>query len=387
MNVLDITLIAVAAMAALGGYRLGFLARTVSWIGMGIGLFAAARVLPWFVETFSEESAASLVFSAGIILLVGAFLGQAVGLLIGSRLRFRLPNEEWHTLDRLSGAAAGVLGVTVLVWLLLPAMAESPGFFADQSRNSVIARGVDRALPDAPDTMVALRQLVGEDRFPRVFDALRPAPDVGPPPPDTGLPADVVSFASAATVKVSGIACDRVQEGSGFVTLGPDVVVTNAHVVAGHETTEVVRDDGRRLAATVVVFDPDRDLAVLRVPGMDRAPLAIGDSSDGAGGGVFGHPGGAPLRIAPFIVGEEVEAVGADIYDRRQTRRDVLILASELRPGDSGAALIDGSGAVVGVAFAIAPDDPDVAYALDTSELDEALRNDLTSPVGTGPCL
>ncbi len=126
---------------------------------------------------------------------------------------------------------------------------------------------------------------------------------------------------------------------------------------------------------------------MLRVPGLNRTPLAISDGDQGAAGGVFGHPGGAPLRIAPFVVGEEVEAVGADIYDRAETRRDVLILASALRPGDSGAALVDGNGAVVGVAFAIAPDEPEVAYALDTSELNEALQNDLATPVGTGPCL
>ncbi len=387
MNALDLSLVAIAVIAATGGYRLGFLTRTVSWLGMGIGLLVAARALPWFVDSFSGESPLSLLLFAGILLLVGSFLGQAIGVLIGGRLRIRLPSEDWRGVDHVFGAAAGLLGAAVCFWLLLPAMSSAPGFFAQQTRQSVIARGVDRLFPEAPDTLLALRQIVGEDQFPRVFDALTPAPDIGPPPADPGLPAEVVARVTASTVKVSGPACSRIQEGSGFVSLGSDVVITNAHVVAGQDSTTVERDDGSLLDATVVVFDSNRDLAILRVPGLDRAPLPIADGSVGSAGGVFGHPGGAPLRVAPFVVGDEVRAVGTDIYDSQRTEREVLILASQLRPGDSGAAMVDANGAVVGVAFAIAPDDPNVAYGLDTSEIDAVVGGDLVTPVDTGPCL
>ena len=72
-------------------------------------------------------------------------------------------------------------------------------------------------------------------------------------------------------------------------------------------------------------------------------------------------------------------ATGTDIYDRNQTRREVLILSSDLHPGDSGAALIDPTGEVVGVAFAIAPDRAGVAYALAMEELEAVLHGDLTT--------
>lgn len=387
MNVLDLVIVAVGAMAMVGGYRLGFLTRTASWVGMGIGLFVGARSLPWLVEQFDHEGPASVLLLAGIVLLLASFVGQAIGVLVGSHLRVNLPSREWAVADHTFGALAGALGVVIAVWLLLPTMADVPGTFAGQARNSVLARHIDRLLPDPPDAMVALRRLVGDDQFPRVFSALRPAPDVGPPPADPGLGAEVVAAVSPSTVKIIGIACSRVQEGSGFVTLGEDVVVTNAHVVAGQEETQVELTDGSLLDAFVVVFDPDRDLAVLRVPGLGRRPLPIADGQPGTVGGVFGYPGGAPLRVQPFQVGDEVRAVGTDIYDQRRTEREVLILASQLRPGDSGSALVDGAGNVVGVAFAIAPDDPNVAYALDVVELQAVLAGDLATPVPTGPCL
>jgi S1-C subfamily serine protease len=387
VNLLDLVILGVGVLAMVGGYRLGFLTRTASWVGMGLGLFVAARSLPWLVERFDHESSTSLLLLGGIVLLVGSFLGQALGVLVGANLRVNLPSREWVVADRTFGGLAGALGVVVAVWLLLPTMTDVPGQLASQSRNSVVAREIDRLLPDPPDALVALRRLVGEDQFPRVFSAMRPAPDVGPPPAAPGLAAEVVAAVAPSTVKVTGMACSRIQEGSGFVTVTEDLVVTNAHVVAGQSETQVVLTDGAVRDAVVVVFDPDRDLAVLRVPGLRRAPLPIADGVPGTPGGVFGYPGGAPLRVQPFQVGDEVRAVGTDIYDQRRTERQVLIVASQLRPGDSGSALVDGTGNVVGVAFAIAPDDPNVAYALDVAELQAVLAGDLSTEVPTGPCL
>lgn len=182
------------------------------------------------------------------------------------------------------------------------------------------------------------------------------------------------------------MACRRVQEGSGFV-VGPGLIATNAHVVAGEDETIVQRTDGTEVTATVVAFDPRRDLAVLSAPGLDRVPLRRADVEEGAIGAVFGHPGGGELRAAPYSVGRTVAATGTDIYDEERTERQVLILSSSLAPGDSGAALIDPEGRVVGVAFAIAPDKPGVAYALDIEELEAVLAGDLSRPVDTGPCL
>src|SRR5690606_31922865 len=188
-----------------------------------------------------------------------------------------------------------------------------PGGVAEQVRRSQIAQALNGALPDAPDSMQALRSFIGEDNAPQVFDALRPTPDLGPPPEATGLDTATVVNTSRSVVKVEGIACNRVQDGTGFV-VGNELVATNAHVVAGEAQTEVLRDDGSRVGASVVAFDPARDLAVLRVPGLNRRALPIGESSLGASGGVFGHPGGGPLRIAPFAVATQLRATGRDIY-------------------------------------------------------------------------
>lgn len=389
MNLFDLIIAVAMAAAAAGGFRLGFLARVVSWVGLAAGLVLAARFLPAAVRTFEGPDPTSKLLVAGAVLLGGAFIGQGLGLLAGSSLRRFVPLGPLRLLDSTVGALVGVLGVVGAVWIMLPAVADVPGSVSRQARSSALARFIDGALPRPPDTLQALRRVVGETNFPRVFESLRPAPDTGPPPESTGMAAPVLERVAASTVKVSGVACSRTQEGSGF-SVAPDFVVTNAHVVAGQEPgrTEVLRPDGRRFEAAVVVFDPGRDLAVLRVPGLGQAALPIGEGRVGDTGAVFGHPNGQDrLRIAPAAIRQRVEAVGRDLYDTRSTRRDVFILASALQPGDSGAALVNQQGAVTGVAFAIAPDQRGTAYAVTTDELRPVLGAPRGGAVSTGPCL
>lgn len=387
MNLLDLLVVAAAVAAAVGGYRLGFLARATSWVGLAIGLFLGARFLPSalrLVEGPDDPTGKLLV--AAVVLIGGAFAGQALGLVAGSALARGIPHPV-RSLDRGVGAFLGTMGVLASLWLLLPAIADVPGEISRQARNSAIARFVDSTAPRPPDTLQALRRLVGDTTFPKVFSALRPAPVAGPPPASTGINASVLARVEASTVKVTGEACSRIQEGSGF-TAAPDIVVTNAHVVAGERRTEVQKPDGRKMRATVVHFDSDRDLAVLQIAGLGQQPLPVGTARVGARGAVFGHPGGQdPLRIAPAAVRQRVDAVGRDLYDSHSTRRDVFVLAADLRPGDSGGALVDGNGAVVGVAFAIAPDRPGTSYALTSKELNTALAAPRKPGTSTGPCL
>ena len=350
------------------------------------GVVVGTQVLPPALRALVDASAAQLLFVTIGTLVGMAFIGQAVGLMIGTRLHVALPGRSVRQLDRVAGGGVGVLGVVLGIWLLLPLMADVPGWVAAEARTSTVARVVSNRLPEPPDTVDRLRRLVGDDQFPRVFDALEPAPNLGAPPTSRNIPPATIEAVVRSTVKVSGVACRRVQEGSGFV-VAEGLVVTNAHVVAGESETVLERSDGSEVRGQVVAFDPRRDLAVVRAPDLDRPALARGDTAEGGVGAVFGHPGGGSLRAAPFSVGREVTATGTDIYDRERTEREVLILAAALRPGDSGAALIDPSGAVVGVAFAIAPDKPGVAYALDRSELEAVLSGDLSTPVATGPCL
>jgi S1-C subfamily serine protease len=386
VNVLDVVLVLAAVSAAGAGYRLGFVTRATSWLGLALGVTVGALALPPLLRQVQGSGDVTVALVAIAALAGSALLGQALGLVLGTRLHVALPHGPVRRVDQAVGAVLGIAGLLVGLWLLLPTLADVPGWTSEQARGSIIAREVNARFPDAPDTLQALRRLVGDNPFPRVFDALRPSPDPGVVPQASGLADAVAATVAASTVKIEGEACSRIQEGSGFF-VADDLVVTNAHVVAGEDDSDVVLSDGTRMDGTVVAFDPARDLAVLRTSGAARPALPLDEAEVGTSGGVFGHPGGGPLEISPFQVGEQINAVGTDIYDSSRSERSVLVLAADLAPGDSGGALVDSQGQVVGVAFAVAPDRPSVAYALAVDEVTAVLSGDLTRERDTGNCL
>ncbi len=389
MNLLDLVIVVALVAAGWAGYRLGFTTRALSWAGLAAGtVFAVA-----FVDDIAKllRSATprtrllvSLAFFIGVCVI-----GQAIGFALGSMLRRRLPmSPTLHRTDRVAGGVLGTFGVFVAVWLLTPALASSPGWPARAVRGSAIVRAVERVAPEPPDSVAALGRLVGDAPFPEVFERLT-SPDAGRPP-GSGVPDAVATRVAASVVRVEGQACDEIQQGSGFVG-GQGLIVTNAHVVAGENTTAVFTSDGRRLNATVVAFDPRIDLAVLRVPPLGLTPLARAGAQVDQEGAVFGHPRGGDLREAPARIAQQIAARGTDIYRTSQTERDVFVLAARLQPGDSGGPLVDHKGRVVGVAFAIDPSSDTTAFALTAGNLDEVLGPVVASGAGaavdTGPCL
>ena len=386
MNALDLVLVATVVAAAIAGWRLGFVARLTSWTGLAIGVLVAVRVLPWVIDRLEGAESLRILLTVTGLLLAGASIGQLLGLFAGSRLRRAISGTRTSRGDRVAGAAAGVAGVLVGCWLLLPALTGTRDWSARQVDGSLVARAIDAVMPAPPDALGAIGRVVGEDRFPRVFDALQLRGDPGVPPATSGLSAATRAEVATSVVRLEGIACRRIQLGTGAV-VAPGLVVTNAHVVAGQATTTVRRDDGVELAGTVVGFDPARDVALLAVPGLDRPVLPLGEARAGSTGAVFGHPAGGELRDTPFAVARRVTAEGTDIYDAARSRREVLFLAADLRPGDSGAPLVDAAGEMVGLAFAVAPDGRRVAYALTVPELEQALDEFGATPVDTGACL
>ena len=390
MSPLDFMLLGLVVVAIVGGFRIGFLARVASWLGLVVGFYIAVRLTPTVLHRFDPDEAPVRLLIVAAVLVSGAFLGQALGLLAGGQLRRILPFGGIRTADRVAGGFAGGLSVFLTLWLLLPMLADVRGALALQVRSSKIAQTISDAAPPPPNAFQTLRRLVRDTGFPEVFADLRPSIDAGQPPADAGLAPGVQEKVLESVVKIEGVACDRLQEGSGFVA-GDGVVVTNAHVVAGQNSTRVVRPNGRDAEARVVVFDPNRDLAVLAVPGLGLPALPRSGGEEGERGAVFGHPGGQDqVRVAPALISEEVRARGLDLYGRNETQRDVYILAAALAPGDSGAALVDRAGSVIGVAFAVAPDRQGTSYALAENELEAALRAYNANPradADTGPCI
>ncbi len=386
LGLLDLALIGVAALLALGGLRTGLLARVAGWIGFVGGLVLAGRTVPYVLTLADGAGLPARTFLAVLTLSATVTLATALMQALSAPVRRLITLGPLTVIDRALGAIASVVIFTLMLWLLIPTAAAIPGRVSSEVRSSAVLSAIDSAAPEQPDVARTLRSLFGGERFPDVFAALAPTPEPSVPPDALGIDADEVERIVAATTGVRVVGCGRTFTGSGFA-VDADHIITNAHVVAGGREIHLSTHDARRVAAEVVVFDKDRDLALLFAPGHGLGTLALGTAGVGDIVTVVGYPGGqVDARVAAAHIDRWTTGVGRDIYGRDTTERDLFFLAAELRTGDSGAAVVGGDGRVVGAVFAVSPDVPTVAYALTFDEL-AALLEAPRSPGDSGRCI
>jgi S1-C subfamily serine protease len=366
---LDLAIIGLLVVAAVNGFRRGAALQLMVYAGLLAGLLVGALVAPKFAARVSSP-AVSAVVALGVLLAFSA-LGDAVGWAIGRRFQGLTHRTFLRTADSVAGSVVAVVALLVAVWFLAWNLVNGPiEPVSSQIRGSAIVQRLDRTFPRPPSLLADVRGFLNRFGFPEVFSGLPPAP-AGPValPTDAAI-RDAVVKAQPATVRIVGEACGAIQEGSGFA-IAPNYIITNAHVVAGEHTTEVQQQNGGSQSATVVVYDPKLDVAILRVGEPLAHALSLDQKDVGRGeeGAVLGFPGGGPFRSDRAAVRRDLEAVGRDIYGRSEVQRDVYELQAVVRPGNSGGPFVLLDGTVAGVVFAASTTDGDVGYALTTPQI------------------
>jgi S1-C subfamily serine protease len=386
---LDLALLVAVLVFAFSGYRRGLLVGVLSFVGFFGGALLGVQLGPHLAERVGSGIGRLVV---GVVLvIVSAAVGQAIAVLVGSQLRKRLPGAATRTVDSLGGAIVSVISVLLVVWMVAAPLSSAPvPWLASQIRRSTVIKTVDEVMPGPVRQLYdSFRSVVARGDFPEVFGRLVPTRVRPVGPPDTALAGSpVVATVRRSVVKVVGVApsCSRRLEGSGFV-FAPHKVMTNAHVVAGVRTL-TVQAGNQRYDGRVVVYDPERDVAVLDVPQLDAPPLRFdGRVGPGASAIVLGYPLDGPYTAVAARVREVRSVTGPDIYNRHTVTREVYTLRATVRSGNSGGPLLSTSGTVDGVVFAAAVDEAQTGFALTAAEVapDVARANNVT-PVSTGGC-
>lgn len=392
---LDVVLLLLLLIYAVVGFRQGLIMGALSLVGfLGAGALAM-WLLPSLLMNVDflvqHEYARVAVLIAGVF--IAASIGQGLAVAIGGRAREGITWRPARAVDAGLGAVATVLAVSLLVWFVAgAARSVAPPSLARAIGESQVLTTIDRFVPPQTTQLFAgFRSMLDRSGIPRVFDGFSPEPIAPVQPPDPSIAGNrAVRQAADSVVKVTGVAeaCNRGQEGSGWV-VAPERVVTNAHVVAGMSSPSVqAPGGGGRLPATVVVFDPQRDLAVLAVPGLTAAPIPLGSSlATGDEAVVAGYPLDGPLRLEPARVRSVINATGSDIFGEPGVRREIYSVYSTVEPGNSGGPLLGLDGKVSGIVFAKSLDDDVTGYVLTLNEAAPVLRAaGRTQEVSTGAC-
>jgi S1-C subfamily serine protease len=183
---------------------------------------------------------------------------------------------------------------------------------------------------------------------------------------EEALDAYSTSVSTAAAALIPSVASLRVERRTGgwgggngsAVAFTPDgFLVTNAHVVAGAERGTATFVDGDELAFEVVGRDPLSDLAVVRASGSDLVAAPFGDAARLRVGQLVVAIGN-PMGFAGSVTAGVVSALGRSLAARDgQASRlveNVIQTDAALNPGNSGGALADIRGRVVGINTAVA---------------------------------
>jgi S1-C subfamily serine protease len=294
----DVLVVLLAIVAGISGWRHGLAVAFLSFVGVLGGAILGVQLAPLLAANLEAKNTQVIVSVVVVVVLVA--LGETTGVYFGRHIRDRLTGERTLTVDSALGSVLQAITVVLAAWLVaLPlATANVPGL-TSEVRASQVLRAVDSVMPAPARQLPAdLRQVLDSSGFPDVLSPFAPTPitQVGPPNPALAAGA-VVEKVQDSILKIRGKApsCSRQLEGSGFV-IGPELVLTNAHVVAGTSETsvEVINSKGRTrdMQAAVISYDPAVDLAVLYVrglqaPALDFAPdpAAVGDDAV-----VIGYP-------------------------------------------------------------------------------------------------
>lgn len=388
MNGIDWVVIGLAMLAGYRGYQIGFLRQFASTLGFIGGLLLGSYIANLLPTAGQSDSRRALI---GIVIpLTIGFMLMTVCEIIAIRAQGKLrQTRSGRHIDSFIGSAMSiatlviVLAVASTVFLLSPTTSlHAP------VRQSKIISVINRRLPSANTMLTSLNKLIDPNASPQVFTGHEPSPDAIYDEPSSEPFSQAIEDNRSAIVKISGLGCGGIVNGSGFV-FAPGQVLTNAHVIAGVRAPKVESTDGIH-DASVVWFDKDNDIAVLRVFDLAVQPLQLSTEklSIGASALVAGYPGGGGFQTQTTVVLDNFQAIGRDIYGQGETIRNVYSLQAHVVQGNSGGPLLDTKGKVVGIVFATSTTYNNIGYALATAQVQDILRQaaDSTTPYATGEC-
>ncbi len=175
----------------------------------------------------------------------------------------------------------------------------------------------------------------------------------------SSLPDDFVTTSARVTPAIVNIVSltngQTRSNGSGVIVGENGYIITNNHVVSGGSSYEVTTNDKRTFSATIVGVDPTTDLALLKVDAQNLKTLDFGDS-DGVRVGEWVLAVGNPFNLTSTVTLGIVSAKARNINilsAQEYSVESFIQTDAVVNPGNSGGALVDSSGKLVGINAAI----------------------------------
>jgi len=363
---IDAAIILIAIGSFIYGRDIGFIRNFSSALGFFLGFFIGFRLQNYFIDTPNGSMAQALATIFGAFILGIIFL--TIGEYIGIKLKHKLIRKRNIQADKYLGSIFSLSVLVFCVWLstALTISLPFPGL-QQQADNSRIINAINGIFTPAA---------VVTDRLASGLSGR------------TDYSAEYKQY-TKSVYKIVNQACGQVKVGSGF-QVGPDLIATNAHVVAGAKNP-LIQTAKQILSSEVVYLDGDLDFALLRTAGLNGMALGLDPAIKNNDTAIesIGFSGGGPMRMKSGKIIKQLMARTENIYKDSLIKRPIYEINSYVELGDSGGPVISGD-KVVGMAFAESTTIPGKGYALMTKSFYQitqaANQKNINLPVDNKKC-
>jgi uncharacterized membrane protein required for colicin V production len=388
INWVDIVIVLIIVLAVAKGIKVGILAQLFAIIGFFGALFLAGWLIPHIlpIHDLTIKTLVNTIIVLAIASIVGIIAsGYGQSIHWSFRLGKLIGSPKLETAENVLGCLPAIVATLIFVWLIGVAIGRMPFVGLSNSvDDSFIVQHLTYSLPTVPSVFAEFTSYINPNSPPYVFNR---------PKPNSAFNYSSTNYQNAelkavkSIVRISSFSCGGITAGSGFI-VGNGLVATDAHVIAGSKRP-IIKYNNHSYEGVPLYFNPDLDLAIMRVKNLDAPKLSIyGNAPLDSTVAILGYPGGN-FRSTPGILRETLAVNARSIYDQGIFGRGVYVVQTSLETGSSGSPIVLENGQVAGIIFSISTSNNNYAYALTSSLLSSPVQKSETSStrVGTGACI
>ncbi|MFI5270840.1 MAG: MarP family serine protease [Candidatus Saccharimonadales bacterium] len=385
INWVDIIILFLLGLFTYRGIKKGFVTQSLTIIFFIAGIFIGGWFFPHIIKI--HDRTLFVIVNSNTVVLFSILMGT-LGYILGNRLHFTFGKERMHLLENILNIATSVIFGLIIIWLLASLIGRLPfAGFSNSVNDSLIIQFLDQNLPPVPAIFASLGQQI-DPSVPSEIFVKTPLQTQRYTPLLSSEDQQTANQYAYSIVRITSFGCGGIVSGSGFV-IGPQLVMTNAHVIAGVKRP-IIKYGTQSYAGNPVFYDSSLDVAILRVDGLKAKPLVLDNKtlSSGTKGIALGYPGGN-FTATPVVFDSNIQLQSNNLYGMGTVERDVYIFDGYTNEGSSGGPIILENGLVAGVVFAKSASQNNVTYALTPNSVKDKVQQSLQSyrKVNTGFCL
>ncbi|HEY4963589.1 MAG TPA: trypsin-like peptidase domain-containing protein, partial [Candidatus Saccharimonadales bacterium] len=354
-------------------------------LGFFITLVITGYLLPKILPI--HDPSLKVIVNGNLVLVLSLYAGLK-GYDLGKYLKVKVKNRLIKKLAQYLFLTIDLCFGLIVIWLVATMIGRLPFEATSNSVNdSIIVQSLENSLPPVPTVFSFIDSKINPNDQPIVFLRTKIQTQVEVPINSKAL-VEQANIDQKSVVRVTSFGCGGIISGSGYIA-APDLIITNAHVIAGADRP-IIKYLNQSYAGNTVLFNPALDIAAIMVKGLKAAPLQLykGSVAINQNVAILGYPGGN-FTVLPGQISDEQFVSSPNIYQVGSFNRQIYAINADLQPGNSGGPVIATNGQVIGLVFAKSDVLSNDGFAITSYSMSDVIKQAISAShhVSSGACV